>query len=38
MKCSVCNADLLMGERLTVSIDYCPKCRDIFLTHDKRID
>jgi Zn-finger nucleic acid-binding protein len=31
MKCPECNVDLLMGERLTVPIDYCPKCRGIWL-------
>lgn len=35
MKCPVCNVDLLMGERLTVSIDYCPQCRGIWLEKGK---
>lgn len=35
MKCPVCNVDLLMGERLSVSIDYCPKCRGIWLEKGK---
>ena len=35
MSYSVCNADLLMSERLTVQIDYCPKCRGIWLTNGK---
>jgi hypothetical protein len=35
MKCPVCNVDLLMGERLTVPIDYCPKCRGIWLANEK---
>lgn len=35
MKCPVCNIDLLMGERLTVSIDYCPQCRGIWLEKGK---
>jgi Zn-finger nucleic acid-binding protein len=35
MKCPVCDVDLLMGERLSVSIDYCPKCRGIWLANGK---
>ena len=35
MKCPVCNVDLAMGERLTVQIDYCPKCRGIWLEKGK---
>jgi Zn-finger nucleic acid-binding protein len=35
MKCPVCNVDLLMGERLTVQIDYCPKCRGTWLEKGK---
>ncbi len=35
MKCPICNVDLLMGERLTVEIDYCPQCRGIWLEHGK---
>jgi Zn-finger nucleic acid-binding protein len=35
MNCPVCNVDLLMSERLTVQIDYCPKCRGIWLTNGK---
>jgi Zn-finger nucleic acid-binding protein len=35
MNCPVCNVDLLMTERLTVPIDYCPKCRGIWLTNGK---
>ncbi len=35
MKCPVCNIDLLMGERLTVQIDYCPQCRGIWLSGGK---
>lgn len=32
MKCPVCNTiDLLMMERQTVEIDYCPQCRGIWL-------
>ncbi len=35
MKCPLCNTDLLIGERLTVQIDYCPKCRGIWLDNGK---
>ncbi len=35
MKCPLCNTDLLMGERLTVQIDYCPKCRGVWLDNGK---
>ena len=35
MNCPSCNVDLLMSERLTVQIDYCPKCRGIWLTNGK---
>ncbi|RYC29385.1 recombination protein RecR [Lichenibacterium minor] len=31
MHCPVCQADLLMSERLGVEIDYCPKCRGVWL-------
>lgn len=32
MKCPVCeNTDLLMSERCGVEIDYCPKCRGVWL-------
>jgi uncharacterized protein len=31
MKCPVCNETLLMNERNGVEIDYCPKCRGIWL-------
>ncbi len=32
MKCPICaNVDLLMTERQTVEIDYCPQCRGIWL-------
>ena len=38
MKCPVCDdADLLMGERLGVGIDYCPACRGVWLERG-RID
>ncbi len=35
MKCPSCNVDLLLGERLTVQIDYCPQCRGIWLDRGK---
>ena len=35
MSYSVCNADLLMSERLTVQVDYCPKCRGNWRTNGK---
>ncbi len=32
MKCPICpETDLVMTERQGVEIDYCPKCRDIWL-------
>jgi len=32
MKCPVCdNVDLLMSERQGVEIDYCPRCRGVWL-------
>ena len=32
MKCPVCgDADLVMSERQGVEIDYCPKCRGVWL-------
>ena len=32
MKCPVCNeTDLVMTERQGVEIDYCPKCRGVWL-------
>ncbi len=31
MKCPVCNLDLVMAERQGVEIDYCPKCRGVWL-------
>ena len=32
MKCPACaDADLLMGERAGVEIDYCPNCRGVWL-------
>ena len=31
MSCPVCNENLLMSERHGVEIDYCPKCRGIWL-------
>jgi len=32
MKCPVCNEpDLLMSERQGIEVDYCPKCRGVWL-------
>jgi uncharacterized protein len=31
MKCPVCDVDLVMSERQGVEIDYCPKCRGVWL-------
>lgn len=31
MKCPIDNADLQMMERQNVEIDYCPKCRGVWL-------
>jgi uncharacterized protein len=31
MKCPKCNETLVMAERQGVEIDYCPKCRGIWL-------
>jgi hypothetical protein len=32
MKCPVCpSTDLLMTERLSIEIDYCPQCRGVWL-------
>jgi Zn-finger nucleic acid-binding protein len=31
MNCPVCNVALLLSERQGVEIDYCPKCRGIWL-------
>ena len=31
MQCPVCSVDLVMSERQSVEIDYCPKCRGIWL-------
>jgi uncharacterized protein len=31
MLCPVCNADLLLSEKQGIEIDYCPKCRGIWL-------
>lgn len=41
MKCPVDGADLMMTERQGVEIDYCPKCRGVWLDRgelDKIID
>lgn len=31
MKCPIDNADLVMAERQGIEIDYCPKCRGVWL-------
>lgn len=31
MLCPVCKVDLVMAERQNIEIDYCPKCRGIWL-------
>jgi Zn-finger nucleic acid-binding protein len=39
--CPVCRVDLVMAERQNVEIDYCPKCRGVWLDRgelDKIID
>lgn len=31
MKCPVCEVDLMMADRQGIEIDYCPKCRGVWL-------
>ncbi len=31
MKCPICEVELQMSERQGIEIDYCPKCRGIWL-------
>ncbi|HWK66174.1 MAG TPA: zf-TFIIB domain-containing protein [Rhizobiaceae bacterium] len=31
MKCPIDNSDLVMAERQGIEIDYCPKCRGVWL-------
>jgi Zn-finger nucleic acid-binding protein len=31
MKCPIDSADLVMAERHSIEIDYCPKCRGVWL-------
>lgn len=31
MLCPICNVDLLLAERQGIEIDYCPKCRGVWL-------
>lgn len=41
MKCPVCDVDLLIADRQGIEIDYCPKCRGVWLDRgelDKIID
>lgn len=31
MQCPVCHVDLVMSDRQGIEIDYCPKCRGVWL-------
>lgn len=31
MQCPLCSVDLVMSERQGIEIDYCPKCRGVWL-------
>jgi uncharacterized protein len=31
MNCPICNVQLVMSERQGIEIDYCPKCRGVWL-------
>lgn len=31
MKCPLCSLDLVMSDRQGIEIDYCPKCRGVWL-------
>jgi Zn-finger nucleic acid-binding protein len=31
MQCPVCNIDLVLTERQGIEVDYCPKCRGVWL-------
>ncbi len=31
MQCPVCSVELVMSERQGIEIDYCPKCRGVWL-------
>ena len=31
MQCPICQVDLVMSERQGIEIDYCPKCRGVWL-------
>lgn len=31
MNCPVCNLELVLSERQGIEIDYCPKCRGVWL-------
>ncbi len=31
MKCPHCDVDLIMSDRVGIEIDYCPKCRGVWL-------
>jgi Zn-finger nucleic acid-binding protein len=31
MKCPVCSVDLMLADRQSIEIDYCPQCRGVWL-------
>ncbi len=31
MQCPICNVDLVIADRQGIEIDYCPKCRGVWL-------
>ena len=31
MRCPVCNVDLMIADRQGIEIDFCPKCRGVWL-------
>ncbi len=31
MQCPICSVELVMSERQAIEIDYCPKCRGVWL-------
>jgi len=31
MQCPICSVELVMSERQGIEIDYCPKCRGVWL-------
>ncbi len=41
MKCPLCSVDLMIADRQGIEIDYCPKCRGVWLDRgelDKMIE